>query len=860
MRNTGANSKRLEHYLLINALALLAAEVVMVVIVRSEGASRLRLALTGGTILLCALAFGGSIWLHLHSVKQQAIHEALFNSGRRLRLTWAFGILFLIFWCLTWIPPEYTGKFRYYFTAFYSLILCGTLASGCGLIFIESEKKGISASAWKNYWLEHRAVLITMVLSLAGFAVVVLLTRALRILESNEPFWRGASVPILASQVLIAVIIGVLLLKVETIRLLRNLPLDLLLFLLIWAVTAVLWAARPVPESFWVTGPLRPNQEYYPFSDLITYDVGSQFALIGQGINNSVFFDRALYMSFLVYLHSLGGQNYQQLMSIQAAIFAVFPAITYSIGRTLHSRIAGMVLAVLTTLRGLNSLTATPWIHSSTFKHMLTDFPTAIGLAIFVLLMLKWLQSPQSQRYLLFWASGVIGLTSLLRPHVLLLLPLVFLLAFFVETSGWRQRLITLGLTLLAFLASIAPWMFFAPGAGSFYSLYGQRIQSMLQQRYGQTSFTPPGLAEQAPPASAAPTAPLPPVPSIRPSNITQVPFPVTQFLHNLVTSALDLPDSPQFLSVIDTVNGHEGFWQLRWDGAMSPVAAAMVILNLALIALGLGAAYRFLRWYGFLPLAVFLVYQAANGLARTSGGRYLVPIDWVVVVYYALGLAEAVQMAALLFGGLANSALPASNHARQAIPAAAAINSPGQKKGPWHPHTWMPVLLLGLIGGLVPLAGALYPLRYPPASATTLGEKFRNIGLSAASLDAFLQTPGAVALYGRALYPRFYRRGTGELYAIDPFLPAGYARTVFVLIGPQGMQYVTLPGAAPQTFPNASDIVLLGCQSVDQGNSVVSALEVALPGQAVSYARSPAAPLSCPVPAPVCDDNGNCH
>ena len=41
---------------------------------------------------------------------------------------------------------------------------------------------------------------------------------------------------------------------------------------------------------------------------------------------------------------------------------------------------------------------------------------------------------------------------------------------------------------------------------------------------------------------------------------------------------------------------------------------------------------------------------------------------------------------------------------------------------------------------------------------------------------------------------------------------------------------------------------------------TIVNALAISLPGQGAAYARSPAAPLACPLPVPVCDSNGNCQ
>lgn len=892
MPSHAAHSPLLKIYLALNAAALTAAGASILSMATGAPLSSLRLILIGGTFLLAALAAVGAVLLQVRPEREQALQRLILGMRPAQKLPIVFGALVSIFWCLTWLPPEYTGNFHDYFLGLYPLILWGTVASSSALILILIARHGSFGTPWRTYWLEHKALLAATLISLAGFALIVLLTWALKILHSNEPYWRGAGVPILASQVFIALIIGFVALQVRGSSDRQRIPVDLLLFILIWAVSAFLWAAQPVPESFWVTGPMPPNHEYYPFSDLMTFDLGSQFALIGQGIFNGVFWDRALYMSFLVYLHSVGGQNYQKLMSIQAGIFAVFPALTYLIGRKLHGRIAGLILAALITMRGLNSLIAAPWIHSSTFKHMLTDFPTAIGLAIFVLLVLKWLESPRHHLHLVMWASGVLGLTSLLRPHVLLLMPAILLLAICVYWPAWKHGLTTVGFVVIAFMASAAPWMFLAPGAGSVFALYGKRIHDVMQQRYPQIVFGSPQSARQPeapevpPPGSATPSAPPTGALSTAPPVTSRLPFPATQFLHNLVTSGLILPDSPEFLSVLSTVKDQEDFWKFDWGGGMSLTAVIMLVLNLAIVALGLGAAYQLLRWRGLVPLAVFIIYHSANALARTSGGRYLVPIDWVLVAYYAFGLAELLRIGGLLLsnssilnlGSSFNVSAPitASGEAGQPRgaprPAArqpmhphrAGTGSARQNGSPWYSRPVASVVLLVVIGGLVPLAGILYPRRYPAKQPQSLVDEMAaylpGLSLSRDNVDTFLKQPGAVVLSGRALYPRFYRQGKGELFSYGPFLAASYPRTVFVLIGPHGLSYAVLPGPAPKIFPNAVDATILGCSSQRRGDPVVSVLALVLPEQGASYARSPAAPLTCPVAEPVCDDNGNCR
>jgi hypothetical protein len=859
-------SPALRIYLSLNAAVFIVAGALMIAVARGGSLSTLRLILLGATFFAAALTAASAIFLYLRPRTDQALNQAVFDARLRKRLVPLFGIAFPVFWSLTWLPPAYTGDLHDYFIGFYPLFLCGTLACGSALVFLLSSRVESTGTAWMDYWRAHKTALYVALVALGAFALTALLTSALGILSGREPYWYGAGVPILASQVFLAALITVIVLHLQARPPRIRLPVDLLLFVLIWAVTAALWASRPVPESYWVTAPRPPNHENYPFSDQAVFDAASQFALIGQGINNHLFFDRGLYIAFLVYLHILGGQNFQQLMALQATLFAVFPALLYLIGKHLHSRAAGILIAALITMRGLNSLTAAAWIDTATFKHMLTDFPTAIGLAVLVLLLLKWLEAPgQNGRYLL-WTGGLLGLTSLVRPHVLLLLAPLLLLAAWLYRSRWQHVLVLGTLTLVASFAAVAPWMFLSPGAGSLFALYGKRIQDVMAQRY-PTSTAVPARPTFGPKATAIPAtiepgrtlAPVQPtsVPLAPPTPVPLpaepgLPFQVTHYIHNLVTSALIFPDSPVFLSVKDAVKGGEPLWEPRWDGSLSPTAAGMLILSLIAVALGLGTAFQSLRWRGFMPLAVLLIYYVANALARTSGGRYLVPVDWIMVCYFGLGLAELLQVGGHLVGVWESASVSASIGAGAGTRPLSAVNA---------------LAILGsivLIGGLIPVAGVLYPPRYPPKALSAVQAEIEpflpNLGLSAADVSAFLDQPGAVALYGRALYPRFYQQGAGEPVRYLPFRQTNYPRTVFILIGPAGQPFVILPGPAPKILPNASDTVVLGCRSVQEGYDVVNALAVILPAQGGSYARSPAASLTCPFPAPVCNSNGVCR
>jgi hypothetical protein len=488
---------------------------------------------------------------------------------------------------------------------------------------------------------------------------------------------------------------------------------------------------------------------------------------------------------------------------------------------------------------------------------MLTDFPTAIGVAIFLLLMLGWLEDPRARWHYAVWGAGALGLTSLLRPHVLLLVPLLALLAVVVYRPHRSTGLWFGGLTLVAFLAGVAPWMFLGPSSGSILGFYGQRFRAVIAQRYPRI-LQPP--QNQPTPVPGVPDLPLgdglpdttpPRVSAATSAHRSALPFIVPQFVHNVVTAGLMFPDSPLFVSVRETVKSGEEFWRPRWDGSMSPAAAGMLVFNLSVVAIGMGVAYQRLRWRGLLPVAVMLIYDVANAFARSSGGRYLVPTDWIGVGYYAIGLATLIHVVVIII------------RRGEAPAAAAAARGERRKAPPW----WRAPVILGqlaLIGALVPLAGVLYPRRYPqkePAALLTeIAPYLVPLGRSESEISAFLQQPGAVIEDGRALYPRFYPQDVGEPTRSAPFGARNYPRVVFVLIGPHGYQHALLPGRGTNVLPNASDVIVLGCRSIQQGFDMVSALLVVLPDRTIGYVRKPAAPLACPLPEPVCDTNKNCQ
>jgi hypothetical protein len=111
-------------------------------------------------------------------------------------------------------------------------------------------------------------------------------------------------------------------------------------------------------------------------------------------------------------------------------------------------------------------------------------------------------------------------------------------------------------------------------------------------------------------------------------------------------------------------------------------------------------------------------------------------------------------------------------------------------------------VVVLAL-GSFLPITESIFPKKYPPKSQA---EILHEIGMTAKE--------GETALYGRAVYPRYYDAKDGE----PGTAKLGYgkdakARLVFLLIGPDNSLVIFELKNAPAFFPHTSDVYMIGTQ-----------------------------------------------
>lgn len=581
---------------------------------------------------------------------------------------------------------------------------------------------------------------------------------------------------------------------------------DLLAIILLYLFTLTLWLATPLIPGFFATPPRAPNFEPYPFSDALIYAQYAQSALVGEGLLWPDIPTRPLYVSLLVWMHALAGQNYENVITLQTILLAVFPPTLYLLGKELGSRPLGLMLAILAALRDLTANQAAPFaLNYSYSKLFFSEIPAALLLAAFTIVAIRWIKSPKPAWYALLM-GGLLGTAALVRLQSAVLLAPLALLALI---PLWKTRrvdwlrglaLMTLGVTL-----ALTPWL-----VRNYYAAGGLVVdnpisQSMVLARRWSGDNGNELIPQQPGESTAQYTSRMS---AIALEQLKREPGRIlgsatNHFFNNLASSLYVFPVRDQLNAASELLWPAHAFWQ---TGARS---LPLTFFYLFLFAIGLAAAWATQRWAGLLPLALSLGYHAWTALFLSSGDRFLVPIDWSSYLYLAWGL--------LTLGKLALAGAGSGNLGWQFAPFNGETGAGALKSAPWQGLLTVAAILF--IGASIPLSELVFPQKYPADGPTC----------------PFTLQANEICLHGRAVYPRYYTAGDGE----PGTAKAGYgksdeARLVFWLVGPRaGLVMIPLE-TAPGFFPHASDVWVAGTLDGDVLRGQV--VEVEKDGKSARY------------------------
>ena len=616
-------------------------------------------------------------------------------------------------------------------------------------------------------------------------------------ITKDDAYWGEPGVSILGWQFGLAILIGAIILAYQS--LITNYPispnsrlLDLLLPLSVWLTASVLWLSVPISSlrnSFYA--PITPPYTTpFPYSDAGFYDYLSQSLLIGTDFFGGIP-PRPLYVTFLAVLHFLFGQDYVIIIAAQTLVLALFPVVLYLLAAKIHSRAAGVTVALLAIFRELTTL----WISSNTrtasTKMFVSDFSTALGIAFTCLVAVWWLERRDTKSTMI--AGGVFGILLLLRTQSLIILPVLFLLAFFVyqkQMKGWLGGGITFGLVMAV---TITPWLIHN------YAITGQLAfddPAQMAVIYSQYSFDENLDISKFDFGSESLGSRLISFTLANPSVVGG--FIANHFLNTQIGGLLTLPLIESFDGLLAPVN----LYWVTWDGTLTWYNLALVIFYIFVIAVGFGAAWNRLKWIGLVPLAFNLGYALANGISRFSSWRYNLPVDWVAYFYFGIGAIEVLSWIVSLFGARS----PELDQGRKTEMQGNTIPAPSG------------LILLGFVflGSLPWMATGLAQPRYTSTNGA-LVEQAAKQGLARNDVENFLSQSESQLFEGMLLYPRFFRRDDG-IFSAHPwpiYQARDFSRLGFMVLNDQAFS-VVFPADQPLAFAHGSDVLVLGCVRED--------------------------------------------
>ncbi len=215
-------------------------------------------------------------------------------------------------------------------------------------------------------------------------------------LTPDPAYWGEPGVPILGWGFILALIGGLCVLWFTSYTSTR--VLNFFLPLAIYLLAVAIWLSVPVDvlaNSFYM--PINsPTFQPFPYSDAGYYDQMAHSLLIGHPYQGQIP-TRPLYIFLLTVLHLLFGENYRNIIIGQTFVLAIIPVVFYYLGKRLHSRIAGVTVALFFIFRELTTLLVSSNTRVSNTKMLLVDLPTLLLLLLACLFTLRWLEQKDSK-------------------------------------------------------------------------------------------------------------------------------------------------------------------------------------------------------------------------------------------------------------------------------------------------------------------------------------------------------------------------------------------------------------------------------------------------------------------------------
>ena len=490
----------------------------------------------------------------------------------------------------------------------------------------------------------------------------------------SEMSGQGVAVPLEISWVWVSVLL-VLVASALSRRILKKR--GFWLSLGVWLLAIGVWMSSPPAYSYFQSPTLPPNDVPYPTSDAAIFDLAAWQGVHGYGYRPVEWYPRGNpfarklgFVGILATFH-LFTSHYGVYQWLLVAVLALTAVLLFWLGWYAHSLGAGLLLAFLMIWQEYTAIHVGELVYATSHVRLLMSEPwLRLWFVVFVAGVLGLYHRHRLRGWQAVALGTVLGAAFLIRAESLLLVvgwPLFLLVVacFFQKSRPVRRLWGVLSAGVLFFfgvLLVFAPWMARGSVLSSHLAVrsplykspwfFWYQVHNALSPQYREgeaapTSGVPPSLPAFQGKALAALSPRIAPVEAVSLEAYFDFAKGVSQrTAYNLAATLLALPPTGEIMPLADTIKASP-FWNSRAPFAFSAWpwwSWAALLLNAFLLAVGgmsLWRASERARVFLLALLFVWVGYSLALAVARNGGGRYVVPINWIPLFFYAVGLSR---------------------------------------------------------------------------------------------------------------------------------------------------------------------------------------------------------------------------
>ncbi len=647
-------------------------------------------------------------------------------------------------------------------------------------------------------------------------------------------------------------------------------------FLLIWIIAAVVWAQVPFIPHFFAPLPMEPNLEYYPYSDASIYDLSAQTALHGWGFNLGRIFLKppVVYVSFLSHLAT--GNNMERSMLFQSALYGVLPAIIFLFGSSLGGTGCGYLAAVFSILREWNALNSrsVSTVHS---RLVMSEFLTQILLALFCYAVYRCIKRDKREILFAAIAGGSLTLGMFTRYNFAAFLPAALLILAFAYKKHFRAFLKIVLIMVLTGMLTAAPMIIRDSGKSKsiFYNLNRTIKKVLIAQRFNieepeettpEVEITVPadtsgGENQNASVSGKTDEFPETGKEEFNTGQITQeltnkssnktlllIRSMINHGMHNFISEALTLPLELTFHDLKHLYkNEGDGLWRDDWKGEFTFKQWVFIGIWILLGAVSVGCLIRQEGLAGFSIFYFWLVYAFSIGFSRSSGGRYIVPCNWIPMLLLS-------YLCAIISNRGKTFSVPERIYSRKStVFLTAAV-----------------IFAFTAFFGSMAIFELILPSEItavPEGDLSVLQERLSDReDIDWDLVSAQLENGQMFLTHGIAVYPRFYYYRGGEHASSGALMRKPYNRMTFTGINREyGHTRIFQEYMLPHTklitdFPQDSVFRALSCKNPNNYQEILAVTVETPDGRIFTYTYDPEREFSCPVEEPVCISIDECR